>query len=128
VTLPVLNQPEEGFYKTRDARRDGDKRGVWIPVHFWHGPTPDPDFPCNKMDRAPYWHCLKRGKPILNPLHIFELWAVCAGNKIDRAEYDYLLAQAEHADAYAPDSPYGKPRQTVDLNAIPPIFKAKDSA
>lgn len=117
MTAPQLSKPLAGFYKVRMARG-----GVFVPIHFWHGPSPDPDFPDNQQDRSPRWHCIRRGEEIESAAVIFELWTYAAGRPIDEQEYDYMLAVCRHVDTLDANSPHATPRKKIDLHKTAPLF------
>lgn len=114
MTEPVrIDIPIAGLYQTRLIRG-----GPWVAVRIWWG------FPAElsedeTVDRRPAWNAERDGKPV----GIDQVWPNCSDKKILEPEYRFLLARADHASRYDPDSPFADPRRPVDLmKAKPPTF------
>ena len=117
MTAAIIDQPVAGYYKLRLARG-----AVFVPIHLWFGPTPDPDFPENDMDRSPRWHAVRRGVEVENATAVMDIWHVCAARPIDVREYGYMLAVCRHADRHNKNSPHAKPRKAIELAKTPTLF------
>lgn len=107
----AADEPEEGYYQTR--RRGG----VYRPIAIWYGPPLDP-VTGEEMDRMWRWNCLYMGRLI----NVATVWPECKKNPIDRAEYDYLIARAEHAAKHDRTDPFHPKAKGVDWLTSPPAF------
>jgi hypothetical protein len=116
---------EPGFY--RWERREH----VPVPVRVWFGPPRDPvtgellerswrwQFEFNGFALETYEKAL--GWPAESILESF--WPRARKARIDKAEYDYLLATVEHAREHDAGSPFAGTRGRVDLlSATVPSF------
>lgn len=109
----ISDELVDGFYRMR--RGAG---AVYRPVAIWHGPPRDPDT-LELLDRSPRWQVLYCGRYLWDHSLV---WPVCAGQPIDRNEYDYLLARVLHAKEHDPRDPFGTPTGRVDwLTSTPPF-------
>lgn len=65
----------------------------------------------------------RKGGAVVDPIDnkmIFRVWH--SADRIDEAEYRYLLDRAAWARQYAPDDPYAHPDQPIRLDRTPPLF------
>lgn len=115
MTDPVrIDIPQAGLYQVRLF-----KGAVFVAVRIWYGAPPDPDNPGELLDRSHRWMAERDGQPI----DVFRVWPDCSNKRITEAEYRFLLARADHAEKYEPDSPFADPRRPVDLmKTKPPVF------
>lgn len=129
---------EEGFFlltKHRSGR-------VSVPVRIWFGPPEDPEtrrrwvsgeqrweyVPIAErrpLDRSPRWQveingvlagdpdepAMISGRPVDD---IGDVWPVCKREPIDRVEYEYRVARADHAEQHDPDDPFGGTGAKID--------------
>jgi hypothetical protein len=106
---PLDFEPEEGLYRLRTV-----KNGPLVCVKVWYGPPPDPDNPGELLDRSPRWQALWLGREC-------EVGNALAGynrERIDQAEYDYLLGTHRWAIEHNPDDPMARPRDRIDFNSV----------
>lgn len=114
---PRIDQPREGTYRIRLV-----KDGPWVPVRIFR--------PCYCTLGGEEMHDWSPSCDRYLPLYALvngdewwwpgSAWPSC--REISRAEYDYLVAVAEHARGHDPKAPEAKPRKAVDLAEMPPIF------
>lgn len=110
--MSQIDQPEAGYYRTRQVRG-----GPWCAVRIWHGPPVDPHTG-EELDRAPRWQATIDGREA----DAMYLWPYCGGNRIDEAEYNYLMATSAYAKQHAPDHPAADPMKPIDHMHIKPPF------
>ncbi len=67
-------------------------------------------------DRYPRMEAEINGRPA----EVDRVWT--SGQDIDEAEYNYLIADREHARRHRPDSPEANPHQAIDFNVLQPPF------
>lgn len=94
------------------------KDGPWIGIKSWNGP---PVVDGEELDRSPRWQCLVRlekeprailyGEPC--PIEIDGI-GVRNIERIDEAEYRYLIDHAGYAAAHAPHLPDAAPKKKID--------------
>lgn len=109
---PRVDVPKPGFYRRRLA-----KGAPWSCIKIHHGIARDP-VTGEELERSPHWCCWLNGEPV----DVFTVWPECAGEPITGHEYEFILADHQHAVRYRPDAPEAKPREPVDLHTIRPIF------
>jgi len=112
MTAPSIATPQPGLYRVRLV-----KGGPWCPLRIWQG------FPLDPVSREP----LERGWLWRAELHeeevdVWQFWPYCAGQPLERTEYDYLLAMYRHATEHEPALPAANPRQRIDHMTTPPPF------
>lgn len=111
MTATPLWPPISGHYKLRLG-----KRSVWSAVRIWLGHAADPD---GGEPRGMFcWRAEINGKEV----DIHRAWPYCAGNRIDKTDYDYILAVMDWAATDAPHAPEAKPTATVNFLRSPTIF------
>ena len=114
MTATPLWPPIAGYYKLRLG-----KRSVWSAVHIWLGQGPNVGDPDDTEPRGPYiWRAAINGKET----DIHRAWPYCAGQRIDKAEYNYILAVMNWAATDAPNAPEANPKATVNFLRSPTIF------
>lgn len=114
MTLPEIGSPQAGTYQMRLV-----KNGPWVGVLIEFAQPPDPENPAERLDRSLRWMAWVDGRP----REVMDIWPWCCGRPISLAEYRFLLARADHAEKYEPDSPFADPRRAVDLMTVkPPTF------
>lgn len=106
------DKPVAGYFKTR--LRSG---AVFVGVRIWFGPPHDPDTG-EEMDRSHRWQAECNGRYV----ELEEVWPRCAGERVDRDEYEYLCRLQEWGEEFAPDSPQANPHRKVDLLTAPLPF------
>lgn len=115
-----------GFYRTRLV-----KDGPFVPVALRHEPPRDPDTG-EPMDRSYLWSLEIAGELVADPSPCQQRafgryvtnsngWGL-TGEVIDQELYEYMLRVREWAIANDPTAPEANPRQSVDLDRIPPLF------
>jgi len=121
-----VDVPVAGLYAMRLA-----KGGILVAVRIWHGlPIVDGE----ELDRSPRW-CVEidgktdrlekdeaTGYRCRVPLDIGRAWPFCSGRPIAESEYQFLKARAAWAKDHAPAHPAAKPREAVNVRALPPLF------
>lgn len=95
--------PVEGFYLMARVRG-----GPLCAVSLRFGPACDPDTGA-VLDRSPLWHATLNGEPV----EVDSVWPWCARKPVDKAEHDYRLALAKHAETHG--GAEASPRTKVDL-------------
>lgn len=100
-SLGIIDQPQAGFFWTR-LTRGGPK----VPVRIWQ----DGD--------SLEWLAEVDGRPANAP----DTWNVCAGHRIDEAEYRFMVADSRHAKAFRPNDPKATPTIPINPSRIPRIF------
>lgn len=113
------DKPIPGFYAWR-FRKGAPEVGCEIA----YGPTLDPDTG-EALDRPYWWSVRISGHPDINPGLVpgDTVWSVYIfGRRIERAEYEFLVADRQWAAEHAPDLPEAKPRESIRLSAMPPLF------
>ena len=111
--MPEVANPLPGFYKARLVRN-----GPWVPVQIWHGPPVDP-VTGETLDRS--WRLRAQvGDDFNEDPH--EIWSYCAGHPIDRAEFQWRLADREWCKFHAPEDPIANPYRKIDVSKLPPAF------
>lgn len=114
-----MARPEPGYFQMRLT-----KGGVFVPARILYAPTRDPETN-EPLERSWYWHGIINGEPDPKPMpsptdRVMRIWT--GGRRIDKAEYDFLLADRTWAKQHAPDLPEARPNEAVDLAALPPVF------
>lgn len=110
--------PVPGLYAWRFK-----KDAVEVAAEIRHEPTADPDFPDNAMDRTALWSARISGQDDANasPEPSDTVWSVYEhGRRIERAEFDWLVADRRWAAAHAPALPEANPKRPVDLRTLDP--------
>lgn len=114
-----ISRPEPGYFRLRLV-----KGGPLVGAQIAYAPTRDPitDEP---LDRSWYWSAIVNGEQIGEPSvrpgdQVFRIWE--SGDRIDEAEYSYMIASARWASEYAPDEPLANPRAAVNLMTTPVPF------
>lgn len=82
--------------------------------------TEEPDEPMNAMDRSPFWAAFVAGQPVSiyslqQETHTFGERIYRAEKIIDRAEYEYRLAELRWAQKHAADEAIAQPDKRIDL-------------
>lgn len=97
------NDPQSGFYKRRLV-----KGAAFVPARIWRAPDGEGGSTC---------FCLVDGKT-RDPL---AEWPRLAMQPITQAEYDFMVADADHARRYRPDDPKADPRKPIKLDEHKPV-------
>lgn len=119
-TNPIqASSPIAGFYKTRLAGK-----GPWVPAELYLADDQTNEF------GLPVWHCELPDKIVTDTVEVLGMWPYLAKNPIDKAEYDYMVANLEHARAERPLDAMATPDRPVDWagHNMPPsdsIIKAE---
>ena len=112
--------PVAGLYHTTLV-----KGGPSVALRIYFG---NPIVADEEQDRGPRWCVEVNGKTtklrdgVTELLDVERFWPWCARNKIDAAEYNYLLAKGAHATKWLPDSPAANPQNAVDFNKMKPVW------
>jgi len=106
--------PQPGFYKMRLV-----KNGVYVPVHIWDNVTEKDEAGDYLEDQGLIM--LIDGE-FINPQHIGNKWLYCMGDPIKKKEYDFMLADSDHAQKYRPDDVKSQPRKAINLSTQKSIF------
>lgn len=112
-----ISRPRPGYFTVKLA-----KGGVLVPARIWRlchctpvgGPNNRPHDWSPLCDRFPPLYAEIDGKPA----SVDRLWT--SGREIDKAEYDYMVANTQWARQYTPGDPIANPRQPVDVTKLPP--------
>ena len=106
--------PQPGHYKTRLV-----KGGPFVPARVWLNET-------DKDEAGDYLEdqglMMEIDGEFINPQYIDQKWVWMMGNPITKQEYDFLLADSDHAKQYRPDDPKAQPTKSIDLATQKPIF------
>lgn len=78
--------------------------------------APDPAAPANIQGECNTLEAYLDGRPV----RLAAVWER-RGRPIDRAEYDFLLADRAWAKRHAPHLPEARPTERADLRLVPPI-------
>lgn len=103
--------PQPGYYKRKLV-----KGGPFVAVKVWMN-EPDVDAAGDLMDDEGLMMLIEGER--VNP---DDNWSWCMGNAIDKAEYDFMCADSDHAKQYRPDDVKANPRKPIDLANAKPIF------
>jgi hypothetical protein len=112
--LPILvdAMPECGFFKTRIC-----KGGPFVPARIYIEQEVCPD--TGELLSDEVLKCQVNGRD-KDP---FDQWYWLAGNPIPIAEFNYMVASADYARDYEPNTPKANPFKKVDwLNVPTPEF------
>lgn len=107
-TIPHVSIPTAGFYQLRLV-----KDGPWVPVRIWRGFGADP-LTGEIIERGWIWRAELNGAGV----PVDRVWPYCAGEPIERAEYDYMLAMIDHATRYEPAMPEANPWEKIDWGTL----------
>lgn len=101
------------------------KNGPLCAVKIWRGFPIDPVTLEELTERPEMWRCAVNGvdTPIDDvAIQIEGSDPVVKGDVIDQATYDFMVADAQWCAAHASHLPEAKPRESVDLHRLPPVF------
>ena len=104
--------PQPGFWLVRLAKGGPQAPAAIVRVHT----TAEPGNPSNAMERSPFLAAFIAGEPV----DLDAVWLL-RGEPITEAEYRFRVADIEHAKAWRPDDPRGKPREAVDWQTVLPF-------
>ena len=104
--------PQPGFWLVRLAKGAPQVPAAIVRVHT----TAEPGNPANLMERSPFLAAFVAGEPV----DLDAVWQR-RGEPITEAEYNFRIADLEHAKAWRPDDPRGKPREAVDWQNVLPF-------
>ena len=110
--------PEPGLYRVRLT-----KLGAYVAARIEYGPSLNPD-DGTPLDRSWFWSADIDGESDPDPApapseRVMRVWLW--GERIDRATFDYLLADAEWARRHKPDDPRAQPKRRGELGKMEPI-------
>ena len=110
-----LSMPAEGHWLIRLVR-NGPPVAASI---RWVETTVEPGVPENDMagTRSRFMAAFINGEPV----DIDRVWLV-RGHAIDEAEYNFRIADFEHACQWRPDDPVAEPTKKIDLMRAPMPF------
>ena len=106
--IPHVSIPTAGHYRLRLR-----KGAPWSAVRIWQGFGTDP-LTGETLERGWIWRATLNGVEV-RPERV---WPNCAGEPIDRAEHDYLVAIHRHAVEHEPDLPEAAPYTPVDWSKL----------
>lgn len=105
------------------------KRGPYVPLKLWYSEPIDP-LTGQRLERPAMWRAVRNGRevPIWDVIIEFDGQRfrnppAVYGDPITKEEYEYYDSLNKWAREHAPDTPEAKPRDPIDLNRLPPIFK-----
>lgn len=113
------DRPDPGFYKVRLV-----KGGPHVAARITWAPATDP-VTGEMLDRSWFWTVTINEEPVANPSTCPWLAGaerVFLGERIDEAEYQFLLKVRSWAVRSAPDAPEANPRERIDLTKMRPLF------
>lgn len=121
-----ISAPAPGYFKTRMIK-GGPFVGarIYRPCSCTVVGTPD-DFEDSGAAEHDWTPACDRYSNILNaeiagkPVDVSQVWE--RGQRIAKAEYDYLMADMAWALENSPEDPMAKPRESIDLNKLASIF------
>lgn len=96
------DEPRTGWYKAKMV-----KGGPFVAVWIWY-----------EGEDEPTLECLVDGEWA----DAYKVWPLWGGVRINKAEYDRLLAKAQCAKQHEPGRPEANPRKRVKLRELPPIW------
>lgn len=114
-----VDQPQAGLYAVRMR-----KGAVEVAARITYEPLRDPETG-EKLDRSYYFAAEINGEPDPDPQPEpnDRVWRVYEfGRRIERAEYDFLLADRAWAAEHAPELPEADPTKPIDLLKTPVPF------
>lgn len=106
--------PKPGFYKTRLTQG-----GPFVPARVWMN-EPEYDEAGDLMGDVGLM--MEIDGKFINGQYMEEKWLWMYGNPITKPEYDFMIADSEHAQAYRPNDPKAKPTKSIDLANRASIF------
>jgi len=106
--------PQPGHYKTRVVRN-----GPFVPARVWIN-VPERDEAGDLMDDEGLM--MEVDGEFVNGQHMDQKWLWMIGNPITKQEYDFMIADSDHAQKYRPGDPKSQPTKPIDLSTQPPIF------
>lgn len=109
------DSPQPGYYKTRLVRN-----GPFVPARVWFN-VPERDEAGDLLDDEGLMMEID-GQRINGEQTINEKWLWMYGNPIDKQEYDFMIADSDHAKQYRPEDPKAKPTKSYDLGTAKSIF------
>lgn len=117
--LRPTSRPQPGYFAVRLVRG-----GVEVAAQILYGPSRDP-VTNQPLDRSWHYSVTLDGVPDADPRPepndlVTMVWIY--GRRIERAEYEFLLADRAWARRHRPDSPEAKPREAVDFTTMPLPF------
>lgn len=101
------------------------KGGPWVPMKIeWCDGSPDPMTGDLMEDQE--WRVTLNGSSSNpktgNRWRVWDFWPPIFAESIDEREYQWMVADAEHARQYRQDDPKANPFKSIDLHTQPPIF------
>lgn len=96
--------PQCGFYKIKLVHG-----GPWVGARIWR--EPELDLETNKPTGRDVLRCEINGKPV-DP---YSKWFSLAMYPVKAAEFDFEMADADHAKKFRPDDPKANPHKAVDF-------------
>lgn len=109
MTARRIDQPREGFYRTRLI-----KGAMNVGVMLWFAPDG--------------WRVVVDGQThrddgrLLDP---FEVWPWCCDQPISHREFAFLKHRARWAREHAPEHPAANPRRPIDRRKLKPLIGGK---
>lgn len=103
--------PEAGFYRMRLRRG-----GMLVGVRIFYGQTKDPE--SGEPIERWAWQAEINGEPTEIP----RVWPMCSHERVDQAEYEYLVSLQDWGRRHDPDGFHANPTRKVDLLRAPLPF------
>ena len=109
----AVKPPGTGYWLMRAV-----KKGPEVPAAIqWERTEHEPGAPDNRMERSPILTARIAGDVVAWD----RVWN-WTKREIDRAEYEYRMADMDYAKRYAPHEPAANPRKKLDLMQAPLPF------
>jgi len=103
------DKPEPGYYAVKLV-----KNGPEVAAKIWRGHLTEGWWATDNDGQSAEIH----SDPQLNET-LQRIWLF--GRKISEEEYSFMIARADHAKRFFPNSPWANPMKPLDLKSIPPI-------
>ena len=105
------DSPIPGFYQTRLV-----KAGPFVGVKVWFNIAERDEAGDLLEDEG---LMMLRDGELVNP---YDNWVWCMGNEITEAEYNWMIADSDHAKQYRPEDAKANPRRSIDLANSKSVF------
>lgn len=105
------NRPQCGWYKCRLTRG-----GIFVPARIWIEQSVGDD---GELLDEPRIRCEING---IEEYDLARWWTWLGAYPISKGEFDYLMAQKDWAETYAPNDPAANPRLPLNPLSTPILF------
>lgn len=106
---PTSDVPRAGYYLVRLVRG-----GPWCPARIYFGQPHDP-VTGEILDRSYRMVAEVNGEPH----DVYRIWPYCAGDEIDKAEYDYRIADRDWCVQFDSTAPQANSRSPINIDDLP---------